>query len=329
MPLRFAHTGDFHFGYGFPYLPPGKAEARRADLRVAFFRAIREARAWGAQVLLLTGDLFDGPEADERDVRVIVKNLRAHAKSGMRCFAVPGNHDPAGPGSAWERADLGEVVHLFSRDPAEGLQPVHIDAWNLTLAGIPWDPEKVRRPPLREILGTEIPTRRRAILLMHASEASLAPMHPAFEEHPFDAADLARLPFGYVALGHYHRPVEVARWNGAAACYSGSPEGINLSRQNEGECSIVLGEMDGEGRLIRLERRPVNARTIRLLRFQAGDGTVPDDWFRAADALRDPDTLLRMTVPEIEGPARRRAEVLLSALEHEFFHMEVIWEPVA
>lgn len=326
MRLRFVHTGDFHLGHGFDYLPPSKADARRADLRMAFFHAAREARRWGAHLLLLSGDLFDAPHASERDLEIVVKNLRALAKAGIRCFAIPGNHDPALPGSVWERSELREALHLFTEDPAHGLGRVDLPEWDLTLAGIPWDPNDAMRPPLRDLLPGELSLLGRSILLLHGSEARLADEHPAFAEHPFRAEDLRGLPFGYVALGHYHLPSEVATWNGSAACYSGSPEGIRFSHHNEGLRSIVLGELDEAGRLSRLERCPVNARTVRVLRFTGDDGSTPDDWFRAADRLRDPNMLLRIVVPAVQGPARRRAEVFLAAIEHEFFYLDVVWE---
>ena len=112
----------------------------------------------------------------------------------------------------------------------------------------------------------------RSILLFHGSEAALASEHPAFKEHPFETDDLKRLPFGYVAIGHYHKPMDVARWSGGGACYSGSPEGLRFSEHNLGERSIVLGEMDERGSLIQLNRKPINARTMKTLSYSAGDG---------------------------------------------------------
>ena len=161
---------------------------------------------------------------------------------------------------------------------------------------------------------------------MHGSEAALASEHPAFKEHPFQADDLKRLPFGYVAIGHYHKPMDVARWSGGAACYSGSPEGLRFSEHNLGERSIVLGEMDEGGSLVQMRRIPINARTMKTLSFAAGDGTTADDWFRAVDDMRDPDTLLRVRAPKQTGLPQRRAEVLLSSLASDFFYLDIIWE---
>lgn len=329
MHFRFAHCGDFHLGYDFDYLPAPKAAARRADLRVAFFRSVREALGWGAQAFLISGDLFDTPHPDARDVAVVSKNLAHLAKKGVRCFAVPGNHDPAGPASVWHQPEIARHVRLFRERPGGGLDQERVAELDLTVAGIPWNANDAFHPPLREVLAQELRLTGRAILLLHGSEAALAREHPAFCEHPFRADDLRRLPFGYVAVGHYHKPVDVARWEGAAACYSGSPEGMRFSDHNLGTRSIVLGEMDARGALVQLKRQAVNARTMQALSYAAGDGTTADDWFRAVDDLRDPDTLLRVRVPRGRGAGQRRAEVLLSSLAPDFFHLDIVWEPPA
>ncbi len=326
MNFRFAHCGDFHLGHDFDYLPPSKAAARQADLRIAFFRAVRETLAWGAQVFLVSGDLFETPHPSDRHVNVVSKNLSYLSKNGVRCFAIPGNHDPAPPQSVWSQARIANNVHLFDTDPATELGQENIAELHLTIAGIPWDTRDAFKPPLREILTQKLRLNDRAILLLHGSEAALAQEHPAFQEHPFQADELRRLPFGYVAIGHYHKPLDVARWNGGAACYSGSPEGLRFSDHNLGERSIVLGEMDERGALLQLKRKTINARTMRTLSYSAGDGTTTDDWFRAVDEMRDPDTLLRVCVPRQQGERQRRAEVLLSSLHHDFFHLDIVWE---
>ena len=326
MNFRFAHCGDFHLGYDFGYLPPRKATARQADLRVAFFRTVRETLKWGAQVFLVSGDLFDTPHPGDRDVEIVSKNLAHLSKKGVRCFAIPGNHDPVQPDSVWSRPEIASYIHLFHSDAAAGLAQANIAELNLTIAGIPWDTEDAFKPPLQEILKRKLDLSDRSILLLHGSEAALGSEHPAFKEHPFQAEDLKRLPFGYVAIGHYHKPMDVARWSGGAACYSGSPEGLRFSDHNLGERSIVLGEMDERGSLVRIKRKTINARTMKTLSYAAGDGTTADDWFRAIDDMRDPDTLLRVRVPEQQGHRQRRAEVLLSSLSSDFFYLDVIWE---
>lgn len=326
MNFRFAHCGDFHLGYDFGYLPPRKAAARQADLRVAFFRTVRETLKWGAQALLISGDLFDAPHPGDRDVEIVSKNLSHLSKKGVRCFAIPGNHDPAHPESVWSRPEISNHIQLFHGDAATEPAQENIGELNLTVAGIPWDTEDAFKPPLQEILTRKLHLSDRSILLLHGSEAALASEHPAFKEHPFQADDLKRLPFGYVAIGHYHKPMDVARWSGGAACYSGSPEGLRFSEHNLGERSIVLGEMDEGGSLVQMRRIPINARTMKTLSFSAGDGTTADDWFRAVDDMRDPDTLLRVRAPKQTGLPQRRAEVLLSSLASDFFYLDIIWE---
>ena len=244
----------------------------------------------------------------------------------MRCFAIPGNHDPIQPKSVWNLPQIANNMHLFRSDPSTGLDQENITELNLTVAGIPWDIKDAFKPPLQEILKQKLRLSDRSILLLHGSEATLASEHPAFKEHTFQAEDLKRLPFGYVAIGHYHKPMDVARWSGGGACYSGSPEGLRFSEHNLGDRSMVLGEMDDRGSLVQVKRKSLNARTMRTLSYSSGDGTTADDWLRAIDDMKNPDTLLRVRAPKQQGYQQRRAEVLLSSLCSDFFHLDIVWE---
>ena len=136
VTFRFAHCGDFHLGYDFGYLPSRKAAARQADLRVAFFRSVRETLKWGAQVFLISGDLFDTPHPSARDVEIVSKNLAHLSKKGVRCFAIPGNHDPVHSKSVWNQPEIQNNLHLFHDDPAAELAQENIAELNLTIAGI-------------------------------------------------------------------------------------------------------------------------------------------------------------------------------------------------
>ena len=80
------------------------------------------------------------------------------------------------------------------------------------------------------------------------------------------------------------------------------------------------------GSLVQVNRITINARTMKTLSYSAGDGTTADDWFRAVDDMRDPDTLLRVRVPKHTGHEQRRAEILLSALSSDFFYLDIVWE---
>ena len=60
--LKVIHGADFHLDAPFHALPPEKAAGRRAEQRELLFRLADLANREGADLVLLSGDLFDGAE---------------------------------------------------------------------------------------------------------------------------------------------------------------------------------------------------------------------------------------------------------------------------
>ena len=97
MP-KIVHAADFHLDSAFGGLPTDKARERRRESRELVDRLAELVRAEEAELVLLSGDLFDG----ERVFPETLERLKA-ALAGMGCpvFIAPGNHDPYTPHSPY------------------------------------------------------------------------------------------------------------------------------------------------------------------------------------------------------------------------------------
>lgn len=211
-PLRLAHTSDVHVGSGlrdpeglWPELP-----LRMLD------RVVATAIAGQADVLLITGDLFDHNRVAAPLANAVMEML---AQSGLSVAILPGNHDPYSKDSVYRRTDIPDNVHVFTSAAGElrvlpevGAQlwgQAHVDYGDIApFSSAPrWQVDE-GQPLWRIALGHGLYVRsdyeRRFSFLIHDE-------------------DLERLDAHYVGLGHLegHEPVGPATVN---AWYAGAPD---------------------------------------------------------------------------------------------------------
>jgi DNA repair exonuclease SbcCD nuclease subunit len=218
------HTSDIHLDASFRAtgVPSAHARERCAAHLEAFDRVVELARAEGADVLLIAGDLFEASHARPATVRHVAKRLAAWGKPV--CIA-PGNHDPIRPDSVYSLADWPENVTLFEGSwsatsfPELGLA-VHGRGFT--------EPEEHGR--LMEGLDIPDPGTLNVVVAHGSDESSRPDRHQPYR--PFTASELDRLPVAYVALGHYHKHA-VLPTQLVAAVYSGSPIPQGFHDQSE------------------------------------------------------------------------------------------------
>ena len=99
-PIKLLHAADLHLDSPFAGLPPEQAAARRQQARQLLEALPRLCRREGCRLVLLAGDLFDTGTV----YRDTVDQLRqALAECPAQVFIAPGNHDPMGPDSPYQR----------------------------------------------------------------------------------------------------------------------------------------------------------------------------------------------------------------------------------
>ena len=107
--MKILHTSDWHVGSNCAQY--GEVAARVRAHRMDAVRRLPDlARTKDAGLVLVAGDLFDSPSADEETVAQVVEVLNRFAPA--RVVVIPGNHDVHEPGGVWDRRswkDLGEI----------------------------------------------------------------------------------------------------------------------------------------------------------------------------------------------------------------------------
>ena len=240
MTVRFIHCSDVHLGAPYGMLPREIADRRRADQRETFARmvdlALRPPER--ADLLLIAGDLFDSDHPSLRDVAFVRTQFARLARDGVRTFIIPGNHDAWREKNFWSRADFRDV-RLFARPRFEFEE---IRGLGITVCGIAPDPSNYSRNQLAEF-GAAAPAGP-SILLYHGSWLNFGPdTSDVADCHPFKTEDLRRLPFSYVALGHYHAYRQAER----NAAYPGTPEAVGFSKNDLGPRFVIVGTVSDDG----------------------------------------------------------------------------------
>lgn len=264
MP-KIIHAADFHLDSAFGGLPPEKSRERRRESRELADRLANLAAEEEAELILLSGDLFDGnrvyPETLER--------LRsALARAGCPVFIAPGNHDPYTARSPYETISWPENVYIFRRS---ALTAVALPDLGCVVHGAAFTgPERADQV----LEGFSVPEDGLVhILCLHGDAPS-----PDSRYGPITKEQLARCGADYAALGHVHQFSGIRRQGRTAWAYPGCPEGRGFDEL--GEKGVLVGTVERERAELRFV--PLCRRRYRILEADVTDRTAQE---ALADAL--------------------------------------------
>lgn len=225
MGFTFLHTADWQLGRPFARFG-GELSVRLQDARLEVITTIADtARRRGLRHVLVAGDVWDQSAPSPAQLRRPIGRM-ADA-SDLVWWLLPGNHDPAGPESLWERlVELGvpgNVRLVTTPEPREMETGVF-------LLPAPWTTKRPARD-LTEALGA-MPTPAGAVRigLAHGAIAEIG------ESHAVIAADRAdRAGLHYLALGDWHGTKKAA----PRSWYAGTPEPDRFRNNDQGNVLIV------------------------------------------------------------------------------------------
>ncbi len=257
--MRVVHISDNHLGKAQFHL----AE-REEDMYEAFDEAIDLALRERPDLIVHTGDLFDSYRPHPRAfVRAFEGFLRVMEK-GIPVAIIEGNHE-LGADTIRRRivSPLVNLENLFERIGYSDLF-VRLGAsvrrfGDVVVAGAPYASRGVRVADTIESLGRKVKNicNCPSILMIHQGvRGMIKAVYPEV-----DFSDIARSPFDYVAMGHYHNKV-VRRSGRRVFAYSGSTEVVETREVpiavREGKFILSL-EIDRDGieiKELRLKTRP-------------------------------------------------------------------------
>lgn len=311
MPVKILHTSDTHLDV--PAIKFGSRRyERKRDFLLNFDEIIKYSLEKKPDLLLHSGDLFDGLNPRNPIRARVMEAFRKIHETGIPIFIISGNHDVprarrvgVSPLLEFERAGF---ITFFQDWEALGTEYVTVSGLDIEVSGISYDPTMA---PTQDPLGlVSIPGKGDInILLAHHNIEGL---RGTFPTTPTIRNKSLHKNLTYLALGHIHEHQKQKVGN-TTICTPGSTEHVSFAEEKHQKGFVWL-EIDSDG-VQQLDFIPLNTRPMQTL-----DVTIPADadinqlLIKEINRLRNPQLLLRFRlngVMTIKSAERyRRIEVV-------------------
>lgn len=236
MGLRILHSADWHLDSPFQGFRPEQRDYLKQELKQIPEKIADVCIREGCDLVLLSGDLFDGPYSRSSADAV----YHALERCGVPVMISPGNHDCLSAGSPWLEERWPENVHIFSG----GLSAVTLPELDCKIYGAGY--RSMESPGLLEGFRAEGPERYQ-IALLHGD-----PMRLHSPYCPVTAAQVRDSGLSYVALGHIHKAGSFRAKNTLCG-WPGCPMGRGYDETREKGLYIVEMEEKASIRTVYLE----------------------------------------------------------------------------
>jgi DNA repair protein SbcD/Mre11 len=268
MTLRFLHTADIHLGKS--YRTATGESGRYGDFFRTLGTIVEDAVRERVDFVLIAGDLFHTGQILPRTFARTIETLQPLKDAGIPCIAVEGNHDwiHRRDSISWMEAlsQMGYIRLLRpSRtetggyrfdpfDPETGMGG-RIEIKGLTIYGTGYIGAQAGAHVARICEAVETDNN---LLLFHVGIWTYSPVEIG-NMQPDEALPLAER-FGYVALGHGHKPYIISTPDGRPYAFNpGSPERVNFGEERYDKGYYLVTAENGR---YRHEFRPTDPRPM-------------------------------------------------------------------
>ncbi len=235
--MKILHSADIHLDSAFTGRD-GEALARlRRELNRIPGKIAAIAKEQGCDLMLLSGDMFDGPWSAE-GVHALKTAL---AEAAVPVFISPGNHDFCGPDSPWLVESWPENVHIFKNNVVESVAVPQLNCRVYGAAFLGMDCGALLED--FHTLGEET---------YHIGVLHGDPMQKKSPYNPITQAQVAASGLDYLALGHVHK-VGSFRAGKTLCAWPGCPMGRGYDEQEEKGVLLVTLEQQAQLEFIPLD----------------------------------------------------------------------------
>jgi len=233
-PFTFIHSGDVHLDAPFAGISAKDDRVRETLVRAtyeAFDKVATIAIENRVEFVLLAGDVYNSRDKSVRAQFRFRSVMERLGNAGIQVYLVNGNHDPADGFSAGLK--MPENVRYFACDKVERIE--HRDGEGRLLCALYG--QGYRTSSVTENLARGFArdgADETAIGVLHANVGGQADYEPYA---PCSLDDLRSARMDYWALGHIHKPFDLAE--NPRIRYCGSPQGLNPKETGSHGCWIV------------------------------------------------------------------------------------------
>lgn len=235
--IKLLHSADWHLDSPIQGRTEEQTSLLKQALRQLPHQVVRTAIAEGCDLMLLSGDLFDGPCSPE-SLRALADALE---EADMPVFIAPGNHDYYGPDSPWKRISWPENVHIFAADAIQSVTLPRLDCRVYGAAFVGPEADGILSGFRAE--GTETVK----LGVFHADPTQVSSPYC-----PVTAGQIAQSGLDYLALGHIHQGGSL-RYGTTLCAWPGSPMGRGFDEVGERGVLIVTVDESCQARFVPLD----------------------------------------------------------------------------
>jgi DNA repair protein SbcD/Mre11 len=275
MNIKFIHTADIHLGKTY------RNSTEEAERYEDFFRClssiVSDAINERVDFVLVCGDLFHEGQILPRTFAKTIETLQPLKNAGIPCIAIEGNHDwiHRRNNISWMEAlsEMGYICLLrpgrtedggYRFDPFDEATGTggHIEINDLNIYGLGYIGSQAGSHVERICSAV---TTENNLLLFHVGIWKYSPVEIGNMklEEAFPLAD----KFGYVALGHGHKPYKVETPKGKPFAYNpGAPERVNFGEEkyDKGYYFVTVNDGIFIPEFRQTDPRPMMVETINL-----------------------------------------------------------------
>lgn len=309
--------GDLHLDSPFSSLGVDKSEIRRRELRATFTSIMYYIKEVAADIVLISGDLFDDGFASAETAELICSQFAA--LPDCRFVISPGNHDPYTRGSIYTSKKLPKNVCVFS---SEGLQRFVFEDINTEVYGWAFCSKSLSESPLAGKSADD--NGRLHLVCGHCDMAS-----PLSTYCPVTKEDVVRFGAHYNAFSHIHKTPELCREGNVCWSYSGFVEGRSFDECGLGGIYFIEAKTGGDFAL-EIKRKNIARRRYEWEKIDASGAVELSDIAAKIDArIKEKkygdETLLRVTLYGAVSPSLENLSRLEGAVRG-IFMLEIIDE---
>lgn len=224
--MKIVHIADTHLGFSaYRRISEAGYNQREEDINNAFKSAIDKIIEIKPDLVLHAGDLFDSVRPTNRILHFAIEQILRLTQNGITVIMISGNHDTP------KQRYIGSVFKIFEILPTNGFLKVifnneytPIKIGDVLVHAIPQcTADEIFKKQLKRVAPEES---SKNVLMLHAGVTGMKEFSRGdFNELLVDSKYFEEKKFDYVALGHYHRHINVGR----NAYFPGSTERLSFN----------------------------------------------------------------------------------------------------
>lgn len=274
--LNILHGADFHLDSPFAALPPEQAVQRRKEQRELLDRFAQLARDRCADLVLLSGDLFDSDKTYYETAQAL---SRALGQIPAPVFLAPGNHDWYGSRSPYASVCWPDNVYIFRKPEVER---VELPELGCVVYGAAFT-APVQESSLLEGFQPEDDKGLLRLMVLHGDVDGVGSYNAVTKD------ELAASGMDYVALGHIHAASGLQKVKNTWYAYPGCPEGRGFDELGEkGVLWVTAQQSAVEAEFVPLARRQYHILDVDVT------GQEPEEALIEAVKQLNPDHIYRI-----------------------------------